>query len=427
MYSNSMMIHQMNQQLNEYEQYLENQKQMEMEFVDEQESWGTLVSLTEEFQDIQLTENETMIGKLFNSEFSNISFIHNKHMLIKRILVKNENGNEYIKIQIQCNSKSFTKVNNVRINCQAYISSYDEIVFYNENESERIRYIFIENDIINEDKNTSGPQHDYLFGESLGSGGYSLVRKAYHKQTNKKYAIKITKRDTLELNRMLMNEMNIIQIIKHPNLIHLENYYITPNHLYQVIEYMPGKNLLDRHNMYGLLSREINKKIIENVLKGLCYLEEMNIVHRDVKMENILFRTLEKTDTDCVLSDFGLSRRINEETHTAMTFCGTNNYIAPEMLEANLNGTSYDASKVDVFCCGVVFFFISCGYYPFNDNFNFMKIDEKMNGIQEYHFGENWNKQKDYNLIQIVKMMMNPKSSQRPSARELLDLPYFKF
>lgn len=120
-----------------------------------------------------------------------------------------------------------------------------------------------------------------------------------------------------------------------------------------------GGELFDRILSKGFYTEEDAAKVVKELLLGLNYLHnEVGIIHRDLKPENLLYR--DKSDSsDILLTDFGLSR-VMDEAGFLKTACGTPNYVAPEMLRETGHGT-----PVDMWSTGVITYVLLCGYTPF--------------------------------------------------------------
>jgi serine/threonine protein kinase len=120
---------------------------------------------------------------------------------------------------------------------------------------------------------------------------------------------------------------------------------------------MKGGDLFDRLITKTFYSEREARKVGKSLAESVRYLHEMDIVHRDIKLENILLKDL-LDDTKCVLCDFGFAKKTKEDCRTD---CGTRNYAAPEILM----GKSY-GKAVDVWALGIVLFTLATGYHPFD-------------------------------------------------------------
>ena len=97
-------------------------------------------------------------------------------------------------------------------------------------------------------------------------------------------------------------------------------------------------------------------KVFEQIVSGIQYIHKLRIVHRDLKLENLLM----DYDKTIRIVDFGLSNTYKQEERLK-TACGSPCYAAPEMIA----GQKYDGLSVDIWSCGVILFALICGYLPF--------------------------------------------------------------
>jgi serine/threonine protein kinase len=133
---------------------------------------------------------------------------------------------------------------------------------------------------------------------------------------------------------------------------------VHPNHYYMVFEYVNGGQLLDFIIAHGRLRETVARKFARQIASALDYCHRNNVVHRDLKIENIL---ISQTGNIKII-DFGLSNLYNPVAHLS-TFCGSLYFAAPELLNAKV----YTGPEVDVWSFGVVLYTLVCGKVPFED------------------------------------------------------------
>ena len=163
---------------------------------------------------------------------------------------------------------------------------------------------------------------------------------------------------------MILNEIEVLKRISkgHKNIVTLWDYFETPNNLYFVMDLCTGGELFDRICEKGSFYEEDAAKVIKSVLDATAYLHSQNIVHRDIKPENLLFKT--RDSSELVLADFGLSKIVDTDKIDGLrTTCGTPGYMAPEVLRKAGHG-----KPVDLWCIGVMTYFLLSGYTPFDHN-----------------------------------------------------------
>ncbi|KAJ0399737.1 hypothetical protein P43SY_009318 [Pythium insidiosum] len=203
---------------------------------------------------------------------------------------------------------------------------------------------------------------EYALGKELGSGSFSVVREATHKQTGAKYAVKCIKRDGLSDDDIaaLTIEVQILQQMQHPHIMALYDVFTEATHYYLVTELVGGGELFDRIVEKNFYSEKEARDLVKVLLETIHYCHQKNVVHRDLKPENLLL-TSRDDDADIKLADFGFAKRaVGDDLATA---CGTPGYVAPEILQ----GKPYGA-PVDIWSIGVITYILLCGYPPFHDD-----------------------------------------------------------
>lgn len=200
---------------------------------------------------------------------------------------------------------------------------------------------------------------DFQFLKMLGKGTFGKVILCKEKSTNQLYAIKILKKAVIiqkdEVAHTL-TENRVLQTTKHPFLTQLKYSFQTPDRLCFVMEYVNGGELFFHLSRERVFSEERTKFYGAEIISALGYLHSINIVYRDLKLENLL---LDK-DGHIKIADFGLCKEEMFFGASTKTFCGTPEYLAPEVLEDNDYGRA-----VDWWGTGVVMYEMMCGRLPF--------------------------------------------------------------
>lgn len=157
-----------------------------------------------------------------------------------------------------------------------------------------------------------------------------------------------------------------MRLLSHPNIIPLEVVYETDTSFYLVLPLLKGGNLKEHIIKSGHLSESESGKILRAILKALSYLHSLNIMHRDMKPDNVLFKSAPFQDSDIFLADFGLAAYtgINK---CSIHRCGTPGFIAPEILNKTEDMLAYD-TKCDIYSLGIIFFAMLSGRLPFPSN-----------------------------------------------------------
>ncbi|CAH8512048.1 unnamed protein product [Heterobilharzia americana] len=201
--------------------------------------------------------------------------------------------------------------------------------------------------------------NDFRLLKVLGKGTFGKVILCQENETGQFYAMKILKKSVLiEKEEVVhtMTENRVLQQCKHPFMTELRYSFTTPNCLCFVMEYVNGGELFFHLQRDRVFSEERAKFYGAEITLALGYLHNQNVVYRDLKLENLL---LDK-DGHIKIADFGLCKEDMYYGASTKTFCGTPEYLAPEVLLDSDYGRS-----VDWWGLGVVMYEMMCGRLPF--------------------------------------------------------------
>lgn len=201
----------------------------------------------------------------------------------------------------------------------------------------------------------------YQLKRTLGKGNFSTVKLAQHRITQHSVAIKIVKISILsEDNLMKINrEIDVLKKIgKHANIVRLYQVIKTKRYFMLVTEYCPNGELYDYLVDKGKLSEPQSCNYFLQILSAVEYLHEHNIVHRDLKAENLLLTEDNKT---IKIADFGFANYYKHDKPLS-TWCGSPPYAAPELFK----GLQYVGPPVDIWSLGVILYVMVCGSLPFD-------------------------------------------------------------
>ena len=213
--------------------------------------------------------------------------------------------------------------------------------------------------------------------KEIGKGGYSRVWKVSHKNTGKIYVIKLMNKQKIireNIIEQINREVKIMYKVNHPHIIKLINHFEDDQNVYLIMELGAKGQLLSLLKKYSHgLDQPQAAQFMREIISAVKYLHSMNppVIHRDIKPENILL----DSNNRCKLADFGLSNYVypSEERNS---FCGTPQYLAPEMVEQKGHGPG-----VDIWALGVLLFELLTGKLPFK-GYNPMDNSELFNNIK---------------------------------------------
>lgn len=228
---------------------------------------------------------------------------------------------------------------------------------------------------------SKGVQYKSRAISEIGRGSYSIVYLAVDEKGND-VAIKDTSfrlgdqnlRSRVESSAV--REIQLLGKISHPNVIELLSCNAEKQQVVMVMPFCKGGDLYDFISHYRPhITAEVVRKVFSDIVAAVQYLHSRNIVHRDIKLENVLLKFLPQeiccmseetmqTNALVVLSDLGLAREIDPENPLLTTRCGSEDYVSPELLM----GVPYDGRQSDVWALGVLLYGLMEGRLPFDPN-----------------------------------------------------------
>jgi protein-serine/threonine kinase len=223
---------------------------------------------------------------------------------------------------------------------------------------------------------------NYILGQTLGEGEFGKVKMGWKKDSSVEVAIKLIRRETLgnNTNRLqkIYREIHILRGLEHPNIVRLHEMVETERHIGIILEYASGGELFDYILNHRYLKDGAARRLFAQLISGVGYLHKRGIVHRDLKLENLLL----DRNRNIIITDFGFANtfdpndELSEEIEYNLgnkdfvrsmgleattdghrrgdlmqTSCGSPCYAAPELV---VSDSLYTGRKVDVWSCGVI-------------------------------------------------------------------------
>lgn len=203
---------------------------------------------------------------------------------------------------------------------------------------------------------------NYILHEKLGQGGFGSVMKGVHSETGDAAAIKFVPKKSFrqfsDLQRVFQ-EIQALRNMRHPNIIRILDVADNPDCICFIMEYAAGGELRGYVEKHTSLSEEESRSFFKQIVRAVHYIHSKKIIHRDLKLENILL----DARNQCKIVDFGLSDYVSGQGKT-VTDAGTEAYLAPEVY--NGNSGDNDPFKIDSWALGVILFAMTHGKLPFS-------------------------------------------------------------
>ncbi|XP_042627099.1 MAP/microtubule affinity-regulating kinase 4-like isoform X2 [Cyprinus carpio] len=193
---------------------------------------------------------------------------------------------------------------------------------------------------------------NYRLLKTIGKGNFAKVKLARHILTG----------------RELFREVRIMKGLNHPNIVQLFEVIETEKTLYLVMEYASGGEVFDYLVSHGRMKEKDARAKFRQIVSAVHYCHQKNIVHRDLKAENLLL----DADSNIKIADFGFSNEFKLGSKLD-TFCGSPPYAAPELFQ----GKKYDGPEVDIWSLGVILYTLVSGSLPF-DGQNLKELRERV-------------------------------------------------
>ena len=386
-------------------------------------------------------------NKNINNNFLTMKNFENaeKKLKLKLIKLMNNNKTEALlknnknKKNNLLDIKNISKNNNnSSLNNISEISKVSTVMrdskYYMNKSSELIKYIqtFYS-------KNKSYPEtkiNFYLYGRRIGQGAFGKVNLGLNVLTGRVVAIKSFKTTPIKKFQHKMKkiqyETELMKRFNHKNITKILEVFNDEEYMLIIMEYINGGNLFSFVKKRRKLSEKMAKFLFRQIILGIQHIHSKNVVHRDIKLENILI----DFDNNVKICDFGIGKVLENEDELLYDKCGTPMYMAPEIILAN-DDNGYKGFPVDIWSSGITLYIMLSGSLPFNiKNKNNNKEDMALNSIKDKNniFLQNQIvnvKPKEIENISIeaknlLKGLLNKNPSKRLTCSQILNHPWLK-
>ena len=266
----------------------------------------------------------------------------------------------------------------------------------------------------------TNPFSDYKKIKELGSGSFATVYLVKHNTTGSVRAMKEIKKisnEGEEDNELeIINEINILMKMDHPNIVKIFGFYITSHYYYLITEYCEWGSLFDLIiNNNGPFPEIQASYIMHQIFSVVNYCHKMKIIHRDLKPENILINKNENNFVQIKVCDFGTSLMFNRgEVQDELV--GSIYYIAPEVLKKKYN------SKCDLWSCGVIMYILLTGVPPFGGSNNRIIVEK----ILKHDYDKTLLNKRCKACKELISLLLERNISKRIRADEALKHKWFQ-
>jgi len=260
----------------------------------------------------------------------------------------------------------------------------------------------------------------YIQHETVGSGAFAKVRKVSRKRDRYEFALKIIKkkgRSKEELERF-EREICILSKLRHRNVVQLINWSQTTKRIFMVQTLCNGGDVFQRLLDQKTLNEKETANVVRRVAEGLKYIHDNNIVHRDIKPDNLMFVSQDPL-SNVMIIDFGLAAYCNNAP--LWTPCGSAHYVAPEVLSSKGYGC-----KADMWSLGVITYMLLSGIPPFFDADGNQRRLYKMIKMGKYRFSSPYWDHISYFAKDLITNLLQIDPNKRFSAEQVLQHKWIK-
>ena len=289
-------------------------------------------------------------------------------------------------------------------------------------------------------KNNKYPQTNlnfYRIGKVIGQGGFAKVNLGLNVLTGRVVAIKSFNKniktkhgDKINMDKIIY-EINLMRKLNHQNITKILETFEDDQFYFIIMEYINGGNLFSYVKKRRKLSEKVAKFLFRQIILGINHIHSNLIVHRDIKLENILI----DMNNNIKICDFGIGIILSSENQILYSHCGTPMYIAPEIITSTKE-KGYKGFPVDIWSAGIALYIMVSGRLPFNFeespyDFNVMNQNKDMNKEKNMKLKyEIVNKEPKHldnisnELRDLLKGLLNKDPKKRLNCEQILNHPW---
>ncbi len=262
----------------------------------------------------------------------------------------------------------------------------------------------------------------YEMLDEIGEGKFGLVKLGVHYKTKERVAIKIIKKEAMNINdlELVKGEIDIMKLCRHPNVVRLLDHFENSEFIFIVMEYLSGGDL---GNYLQVKNFQFNEKraaeIMFQIANGLNYLHAYGVLHRDLKPDNIM---LSNSSDNAIIKimDFGLSKVLGPQERVNDGF-GTLSFVAPEVLIRQ----PYN-KQIDIWSMGIILYYMLTSCLPFDDDNDSEEVIAKMIVFNECEFPDKLFKDRSKEVKDIIGQCLIKNPEKRITVDNYLIHPWIK-
>ena len=388
-------------------------------------------SLGELLKKFRKTKNKVVKKNVLNNKQVIKENILNKK---NKYIINQSNSQNYLKQKSPKNNLSFKINKDNSFNISEVTTKAKKINEYMEQSQKLSNYIknYYEN-------NSNYPQtglNFYRIGRVIGQGGFAKVNLGLNVLTGRVVAIKSFNKNIKSKNGINMDmdkvlyEINLMKKLNHQNITKILETFEDDQFYFIIMEYINGGNLFSYVKKRRKLSEKVAKFLFRQIILGIKHIHSNLIVHRDIKLENILI----DMNNNIKICDFGIGIILSSENQILHSHCGTPVYIAPEIITSTKD-KGYKGFPVDIYSAGIVLYIMVSGRLPF---------DESPDDICEINKNKDMNKENEIKLKyglskrepkylenisdelrDLLKGLLNKDPNKRLNIEQILNHPWF--